>query len=281
MEPILKRNSIIRGLPIDTYHESWAISKSNLSSMKKSWNHYTTAKKEKADSDSKNLLFGNAFHKLMESAEEFHKTYKVCPKFDLRTKEGKIGKANFEADNIGKLFVDQDEMDTLLAMKVSILSNMEAIKYIGGTPELSFFWESEGVFYKSRPDVFDEFSYVACDYKTSKDASPEAFAKDAINYGYDWQAAMCIDGINACYGSNVCKRFIFIVVEKDPPYGVAIYDIDDSSLAIARESYKSITSIAKPYHKSMKEFGVIPSRLERATYEEKVVTLKLATWGRL
>ena len=51
-------------------------------------------------------------------------------------------------------------------------------------------------------------------------ASPAAFAKSVANFRYDVQQA------HYCEGFNV-DRFVFVAIEKEPPYLVGVYVLDD------------------------------------------------------
>jgi hypothetical protein len=75
------------------------------------------------------------------------------------------------------------------------------------------------------------------DLKTSSDASPEGFARSCYDFGYDIQAALYMDALNAC-GVPV-KNFGFIVVENKPPHAIKIHYLERESLIIrrARERY--------------------------------------------
>jgi hypothetical protein len=76
------------------------------------------------------------------------------------------------------------------------------------------------------------------DLKTSSDASPEGFARSCYDFGYDIQAALYMDALNAC-GVPV-KNFGFIVVENKPPHQVAIHYFPRNSVEIieARKKYE-------------------------------------------
>jgi hypothetical protein len=69
------------------------------------------------------------------------------------------------------------------------------------------------------------------------DASPEEFAKIMGNRGYATQAAYYRDNWNECEGKPWLpswwqrkEYFIFAVVEKVPPYAVAIYQVDEAAM---------------------------------------------------
>lgn len=61
------------------------------------------------------------------------------------------------------------------------------------------------------------------DVKTTTDASPEALAKTIATYGYDVQASHYLATWKAATGED--RRFRFIFVEKEAPYGVSVAEL--------------------------------------------------------
>lgn len=75
--------------------------------------------------------------------------------------------------------------------------------------------------------------YVLSDYKTSTDASTEAFGKTAARFGYHQQDPWYRDGVRAL-GIDPDPRFVFIVQETSPPYLVNVVELDDDALHLGR-----------------------------------------------
>lgn len=71
------------------------------------------------------------------------------------------------------------------------------------------------------------------DFKTTVDASPEAAVRAVMNYGYDVQAAHYLDTWRAATGEDRTFRFIF--QEKTAPYELAVVELDQEALAMARK----------------------------------------------
>ena len=95
--------------------------------------------------------------------------------------------------------------------------------------ETPFFWVDEltGEECKCRTDCLNT-SYsqpIIVDVKSATDAGTEAFIRDAIKYGYDFQAAMYLEGVSKHIKQT--PLFVFIVVEKTPPYAVNILQADE------------------------------------------------------
>lgn len=82
---------------------------------------------------------------------------------------------------------------------------------------------------------------TALDLKTSDDASPEAFVKSIIDYGYDLSQEWYRDTYRWATGEEV--EFAFVVVEKRPPYLVAHYRLPAEFVSMG--SRKSIEARAR------------------------------------
>jgi hypothetical protein len=93
---------------------------------------------------------------------------------------------------------------------------------------------------KARLDIVPAGNVLA-DVKTTIDASPEAFAKALLpveqgGQGYATQSAYYLDCWNdSCEKASDMKEcFVFIVVEKTPPYLVAAYNVEPRAIAKGR-----------------------------------------------
>ena len=75
--------------------------------------------------------------------------------------------------------------------------------------------------------------HILADLKTTTDASPRAVAKTVANFGYHQQAAFYLDGYRALRGGD--PAFVFVFVEKDPPYLVSVVELDQAALIVGRE----------------------------------------------
>lgn len=74
---------------------------------------------------------------------------------------------------------------------------------------------------------------VLSDIKTTRCAEPWAFAGDVAKYGYHQQAAWYLDLARDL--GHPAEAFAFIVVEKEPPYLVEVYDLDAAAVERGRE----------------------------------------------
>ena len=70
---------------------------------------------------------------------------------------------------------------------------------------------------------------LVIDIKTTEDASPVAFGKQAVNLGYALSAAHYLEGMRAT-GIGIPDRFILLACEKVPPYGVVTYYLSPEAI---------------------------------------------------
>ena len=105
-----------------------------------------------------------------------------------------------------------------------------------GQPEVSAYATDEptGLLRRCRFDWLGEG--ILTDYKSCADASPSGFGNAVARYGYDLQAAYYLD-IARDLG-HPAKAFAFIAQEKEPPYLVEVYDLDEDFLARGRRRYR-------------------------------------------
>jgi len=79
---------------------------------------------------------------------------------------------------------------------------------------------------KARPDAWKPG--LVADLKTTADADPNEFGKAAFNFGYFMSAPHYIDLIKAATGEDV--KFVFVNVEKTPPYLVSVTELTDADM---------------------------------------------------
>ncbi len=206
------------------YHRHPAISKSALDQLTKSPAHYKywlTAPHE----ETKALRVGSAFHMLVLEPDKFAQEYAVMMTgIDGRTKEGKAIKTQFEIDNAGKILLAADEYEMICGMRDSINAHPVASSLLSypGEAEKSIFWTHDlGVDCKCKPDYLRDDGLII-DLKSTEDASPAGFMRHAERYRYYVQAAHYMQGVRE-HTWQEPRGFVFIAVEKAPPYVVACY----------------------------------------------------------
>jgi hypothetical protein len=207
------------------YHGSAPLSKSNLHLLTKSPAHFKYALDHKSETTAA-MSFGTAFHAYVLEPEKFNEEFIVAPKIDRRTAEGKRIAA--EIAESGKIPISEEDMTVIQTMAENVLSNQYAARLLSGEKEQSYFWTDErtGIQLKCRPDCRTDFANVSVivDLKTCNNAETNAFFRDCIKYGYDLQAALYTRGVEKVEGRP--HRFVFIAVEKEPPYAFNILEAD-------------------------------------------------------
>jgi len=174
--------------------------------------------------------------------ELFKQTYSVLPELDRRTKAGKEAFEAFLEQNANKAFLSASDYKQCLDLAASVLRHSKASKLFDtGKAEQTITWDDEtnGAPCKARPDFVTERmgSTFIVDLKTTEDASPRAFSRSAYKYRYHVQAAFYLDGYAQATGITP-EAFIFVAVEKTPPYLVACYVYGPEELNLARATYK-------------------------------------------
>ena len=221
------------------YHAGTGLSKSGMDRLAISPEHYQSYLVEPRE-ETKAMRIGSALHKLALEPDTFALEFAVAPIVDRRTKDGKAEYAAFEVSSAGKVILAADEYALAEAMATSIRRRNLPSAAIGapGEAETSFFWKdpSLGTLCKCRPDYLRDDGYII-DVKTTEDARLAHFERSAENYRYYVQAAFYIQGVEAVTDEKI-KDFLFIVVEKSPPYAVACYYADEEMIRAGNEEVR-------------------------------------------
>jgi hypothetical protein len=233
------RARVVREMPAELYHSDPAIGSTAIKALLRSAAHYKSEYLDGVKRDeTKALRIGTYIHTAALEPERWKRDFFTAPEWlhHGNSKEGKAERAAFRASvSPNHKTVDDDEYQLVEAIAASIRRHPAAsylLRDVAAT-ELSLFWECEttGVACKARLDSTKRG--VVVDLKSTEDASPEAFTKAIINYGYDSQCAHYWDGYAATHGQEPAGYF-WIVVEKSAPYAVAVYSAGEDVLARGR-----------------------------------------------
>lgn len=177
--------------------------------------------------ESEVFALGRAIHCAVLEPERFARSYIEQPA-EIATRRGKAWDA-FKAENEGREILRPGESALVRSIADTVFRHPQAMKLLSACPlrEVSMLWEDNGVKMKGRADLISSNHVIVGDFKTTSDASPEAFVKDCENYGYDLQAALYIDALRAL-GKDP-KSFVFLLVEKTFPFTCALYTFDADS----------------------------------------------------
>src|SRR5690348_4128322 len=159
----------------------------------------------------------------------------VAPFDDWKTKAAQTERALARAAGLSP--VNMTEWATVAAMADKLSENATAMRLLSaGEAEVSAYAPDEptGFMRRCRFDYLSDG--IGVDYKSTKDASPGAFAKSVVSYGYDLSAAYYSD-IAADLGRPL-TAFALIAQEKEPPYLVEVYELDGAFLDRGRYRYR-------------------------------------------
>lgn len=193
------------------------------------------------------LLFGQMVHKLLLLPDEFDGAFAVAPEADRRTKDGRAAWEAFCAEAGGRTVVTAADYQKAAEMAAKCLSEPFVGQLLSGGREVPFFWTDEltGEKCKCRADALTEAggSLVIADYKSCADAGTDAFMRDAVRYGYHFQAAMYSEGVEKSTGRK--PLFVFIAQEKTPPYAVNVLQADPVFVQAGYDVFRELLGI---YH---------------------------------
>jgi hypothetical protein len=217
------------------YEEIVALNYSGAKELLKSPLHYQTWLK-KPQQDSKALRLGRMTHEAILQPDVFSR-YVPLPEVDRRTKEGKEMyweiMNNLNADEIA---VDNAEYDFVLNVSDAIKIALEQKGIVFEFTEQVVTNTYNGVPLKCSIDAIAQG--VIYDIKTTDDASSGAFLRTVQQYRYNLQSLMYRQIANL-------NRFVFIVVEKEPPHAVCFYELGAELNARAFMDFERVTKLYK------------------------------------
>ena len=253
-------------------HAAPGISKSGLDRMARSPAHYQAYLREPRVVTPA-MRAGTALHTAILEPGLFGSQYAVSPKFDRRTTKGKADAAAFEAENAGKEPVSEDEYENWMRCAEAVRTHPAcAFLFQKGHAERSVFANDPvtGEMVKCRPDWEAKVGEmtVNVDIKSTDDARVSAFSRSAFNYGYPMQSAFYSD---VCEWAGLPKpdSWFFIAFEKEPPYGIVVFEPDQDFIEYGRTQYRRALDL---YH-HCKELNEWPA------YQTEVQKLSLPSWA--
>ena len=215
------------------YHASGAVSKSILDLVHRSPAYYKYCM-ENPREQTESMLLGSVVHKLVLEPETFADEFAVAPDCDRRTKEGKAEWKGFTdalRDDVQPITGQMYE--TACNMRDAVKAHEIASRLLSdGKAEQSFFWERDGIKCSCRPDYLRDDGLVV-DLKSTQNATPESFSRDAYSFRYYVQAWWYLDGLKK--NGIQAENFLFIAVENKPPFHVCVYAADDLYYKLGEE----------------------------------------------
>jgi len=252
------------------YHEQEALNKSGLVQLAKSPAHFYEWYHAADEEPTRAMVLGTAIHLAILEPDKYDQSIIIAPQVDKRTKAGKEEWASFEKKAKGKIIINQDEAFAIVGMKESVYNNRTAYDLLlEGVSEQSIFFKDpvHDFLCKVRPDWYSNEREVV-DLKTCLDAGYDGFSRAIANFKYHWQALFYLDGMTEVTGKQH-NKFIFIAIEKEPPYAVAVYEATKDMLHTAQKQTAPLFDV---YAQCLKT-DVWPG------YKDEIQQIQLPRWA--
>ena len=230
-----------------TYHAHSAVSKSHLDLVAKSplhyWSRYLDPNRLPQEPTAA-MAIGSAVHTHVLELDQWDAQYVVAPAgIDRRTKVGKAEWDVFQTAIGTRTVISREDADLVMRIGRSVLSHPAAAYLLGlpGKAETTHMWTDEisGLQCKCRPDwLLDDGSMIVDLKTTTEDASPKEFQRSIAKWRYHCQASWYLDGVQHATGKRP-EQFVFIAVEKKPPYACAVYVADAQMIEIGAQTARA------------------------------------------
>ncbi len=238
----MSNNGVFPDMSRETYDGLQRVNWSSLKGLIRSPAHYLHGT-QKRDKDTNPRKLGRCTH-LATLEPELFKTQ--CAVWDDGRRFGKKWDA-FQDAHAGLEILTAEEYERCVDIQTAVRSNATAMKHLsGGRSEVSVLWthHADGVGgldgyameLKGRVDFLSAGAIV--DLKSTRDASPDGFAKEVYRYRYHTQAAIYSDGVLAATGKEL--PYLIVAVESEAPHVVQVYRVPDEILDVGREEYRAL-----------------------------------------
>lgn len=223
------------------------LSKSSLDLIHKSINHWLAGKRYETTS----MAFGTAVHAAVLEPERWPRDFVKGPPARRGSKAWLEAEA--EAAGAGLSLLEEDVWENVDRAWRAVYEHQAANRILlegGGLAEGSVFVEDPdtGLLLKCRPDLLFKEKRLAVDLKTTKDSSPQSFARSCGTFRYDVQEAFYTDCLHNLFDGE--WDFLFIAVENQEPFNVSVFQLDESDREYGRDEYrKDLKKLVDYYEK--------------------------------
>lgn len=251
----------------ETYHSWDCMSRSQivkrLQGRPLAWIRHQAEQPEEGETSA--LAVGRAFHLAVFEPDRFGEEVEVGP---TKTRTSKAW-AEAQADNPGATMVSDAEYEMVQRMTAAVYAKPAARTFLDSIDmvETSVVGELHGCPVKVRLDALSGSTSAILDLKSTRDASPIEFEKAIHNYGYHiqgdlYQTVALQQGVRAAH-------FVMICAEKEPPYLVAVYRLNELGHEVADQQIRRVL----PEFTEAYEAGVWPA------YSDEAVDIGVPPWA--
>lgn len=219
-----------------SYRASEGVSKSDLDwiAPPRTPSHYKARKDGLVETEQTPAMrIGSMVHRAILEPDTLAGAWVIKPEgMNFSTKEGKAWRAEQTLP-----IITAEEAATISGMRDSVHGHPLAKQILAGakTEQCLFAEDQHGMIRKARLDALVGGNLVP-DLKTSASADATEFEKSLGKFRYHVQAAYYLDICNLLGIEKT--EFVFIVVEKEPPYACAVYSLDQEAINLGRLEYQ-------------------------------------------
>lgn len=213
------------------------LSSTNVRTHKKNKKQFKYSLTHELVKQTKAMADGTAVHAFFLERDKFKTDFIIKPAdMRLNTKAGK----EWAQEHQSKIIIDSELGNNLYEMEKSFMDSPARLIYDKqGQSELSYFWDDLGLVKgKCRPDWISNDGNIVVDIKTTTDASPKGFQKSIANWGYHLQLGWYLRGLQKL--GLPAKEFIFIAIEKTPPFSVGVYRANKDMITYANDEINNL-----------------------------------------
>lgn len=233
----MQKAGFIQNLPFSEYLQIDAISSHGLMDVLQSPAHYK-ARKEEIRVTTPAMEFGTLLHSAILEPQRFLDSYIVQPDFgDLRTKAGKEAKLAWQ-DTLKdyNIVVTAENAQKIVTIINKVHQHPVAANlFKNGASEVVGRWQdTRGVDCKMRADFIKDG--IIIDLKTTRNAHPSSFQRDAYNFKYDVQTAFYLEGFEIITGE--IGQYIIVAVESESPHEISVFAPDQAFIEIGQKRFR-------------------------------------------
>lgn len=241
--PTLPATGIHLGVPAEEYHAWPAAGSSVLREILRA-SPLHAAYMVAAARETPAMRIGTAVHCAVLEPDEWESRYAVAPHVDRRTTAGKQEWERHLAAAGDRVTLAADDAETVRRCADAVMRCDAARRVLKLAPEreASVLSRVLGIPVKARVDACDRDLGRIVELKTtSRGAGREEFERSIERLGYGLQAAHYKSVARAATGDDDAGTdVIYIVVETEPPHGVAVYRLRDQVIGLYHELHLAL-----------------------------------------
>ena len=240
------------------YHALELCSSSYMSKLLKSPAHLRWALDNPDTKRRDAFVMGSAIHSILLEPDLFSQWCRG-PEGDRRSAAVKKELAELREEYKDDHILRPEQYDGCLAIRDAVMAHETAKRLLGaeGDSEVTLIWQDEefpDVTCKARVDRLPiDVGLGVVDLKSTKSAKKRDFEKSLWAYGYFRQASHYLEGLRILGERRL--DFRFIAVEKEPPFGINVFRLDEGSIDAGA---LQIRRLIRTYQSCM-ESGVWPA----------------------